>query len=285
MRYELKTIVILICLSTESLSSQNPSGQVLPIASSMDNIEQIIKEQYTNARNRLVLLDYDGTLVNYVSVPHMASLPANIYDILFSLIDVPKTRTFIITGRGHEDIDRLLTSIPIDIIAEHGAMIKEGGVWKNQPIDNISWKAPIIKILDRFTLLCPGSYIEEKNYSVAWHYRSAEINTGLRFSRELITLLSSVSLTFNIRILDGKKVVEVLSNDTGKGSAVKRLIEQQSYDFIVSIGDDATDEEMFEFLLHYSYAATIKVGTGSTFAKFKFNSIDEVIKLLKLLLV
>jgi trehalose 6-phosphate synthase/phosphatase len=250
-----------------------------------NNIEQIIKEKYNNARNRLVLLDYDGTLVNYVSAPETARLPEYIFDILYSLIDVPKTRTFIITGRGHEDIDRLLKHIPISIIAEHGAMIKEDGVWKNQLIDNFSWKAPIIKILDRFTELCQGSYIEEKGFSVAWHYRSSESDPGYRFSRELITILRNLSQSYNIRILDGNKVVEILTNDTGKGSAVQRLIEQKSYDFVLSIGDDATDEEMFEFLLQYSYAVTVKVGEGSTYAKFTFKNINEVILLLKLLLV
>jgi trehalose 6-phosphate synthase/phosphatase len=250
-----------------------------------DNIEQIIKEKYTNAKNRLVLLDYDGTLVNYVSAPETARLPEYILDILFSLIDVPKTRTFIITGRGHDDIDRLLKHIPINIIAEHGAMIREGGAWKNQFIDNFSWKEPIIKILEQFSELCPGSFIEEKGFSVAWHYRNSESDPGFRFSRDLITILRNLTQSYNIRILDGKKVVEILTNDTGKGSAVQRLIEQNKYDFVLSIGDDATDEEMFEFLLHYSYAVTIKVGEGSTYAKFKFNNINEVILLLKLLLV
>ena len=265
---------------------RKPSDQGFQIAFSMNNnIEQLIKEKYINARNRLVLLDYDGTLVNYVSVPDTANLPENIYDILYSLLDVPKTKTFIITGRGHEDIDRLLKHIPINIIAEHGAMIKEGGVWRNQLVDNFSWKTPIIKILDRFTGLCPGSYIEEKGFSVAWHYRSSESETGSKLSRELITRLRSISQSYNIRILDGKKVVEVLTNETGKGSAVKRLIDGKSYDFVLSIGDDATDEEMFEFLLHHKYAVTIKVGEGATFAKFKFNNINEVILLLKLLLV
>jgi trehalose 6-phosphate synthase/phosphatase len=251
----------------------------------MTNIEQIIKEKYINAKNRLVLLDYDGTLVNYVSAPENAKLPEYIFDILYSLIDVPKTRTFIITGRGHEDIDMLLKHIPINIIAEHGAMIREGGVWRNQIFDNFSWKEPVIKILDRFTELCPGSYIEEKSFSVAWHYRSSESGQGYSFSRELITMLKNISQSNDTRILDGNKVVEIITNDTGKGNAVQRLIEQKKYDFVLSIGDDATDEEMFEFLLQYSYAVTVKVGEGSTFAKFKFNNINEVILLLKLLLV
>jgi trehalose 6-phosphate synthase/phosphatase len=249
-----------------------------------NKIENVIREKYTNAKNRLVLLDYDGTLVNYAPIPQTASLPPHIFDILYNLNDVPRTKIFIITGRAHEDIDRMLKNMPVDIIAEHGAMIKERGLWRNELIDNYSWKEPIIRILDGFSEKCPGSYIEEKTFSVSWHYRSSDADLGLKSSRELIKLLKEVEQTYNIRVLDGKKIVEVLTNDSGKGSAVKRLIEQKSYDFVLSIGDDATDEEMFEYLLHVTYAITIKVGEGSTYAKFKFNSINEVIILLNLLL-
>ena len=66
-----------------------------------------------------------------------------------------------------------------------------------------------------------------------------------------------------------------------KGIAVKKLFEQNNYDFILSIGDDATDEEMFEFFLHNPNAFTIKVGNGDTFAKYKLAGINDVVSLLK----
>ena len=75
--------------------------------------------------------------------------------------------------------------------------------------------------------------------------------------------------------------MEILTNGNGKGYAVKKLIEQNRYDFVLSIGDDTTDEEMFEFLLHKSDAYTIKVGEGSTSAKSKLNTINDVASLLK----
>ena len=72
-----------------------------------------------------------------------------------------------------------------------------------------------------------------------------------------------------------------MTKEIGKGKAVKKLFEQNNYDFILSIGDDATDEEMFEFFLHNSNAFTIKVGNGDTFAKYKLTSINDVVLLLK----
>ena len=82
---------------------------------------------------------------------------------------------------------------------------------------------------------------------LAWHYRNAESRSGYIHSRELISILEKIIALHNLKILDGNKVVEIMTNEVGKGTAVKRLFEQNNYDFILSIGDDATDEEMFEY--------------------------------------
>jgi trehalose 6-phosphate synthase/phosphatase len=252
----------------------------------MDNAQKAeLIEKYKKATNKLVLLDYDGTLVNYELIPDNARLSEHLFDILIKLIDKPQTKVFIISGRGHNDIDRLLDHLPIDIIAEHGAMIKESGVWKNQIIDNNLWKKTIIPVLNRITSACPESFVEEKNFSLTWHYRSADTQRGYAYSRELIHILEKIVHSYNLKILDGNKVVEVLTNKIGKGKAVKELLEQDNYDFILSIGDDATDEEMFEFLLHNANAFTIKVGIGDTYAKNKLASIDDVVLLLKQLAI
>jgi trehalose 6-phosphate synthase/phosphatase len=238
-------------------------------------------DKYRKATNKLVLLDYDGTLVNYELIPDDARLPLHLVDILIRLIEKPKTTVFIISGRGYKDVDKLLGHFPFKIIAEHGAMIREDGQWKNQIIENCFWKKTIIPILNQMTAKCPNSFVEEKKFSLTWHYRNAEPELGYTCSRELIYLLKKVIHSLNLKILDGNKVVEILTNETGKGKAVKNLFEQNSFDFVLSIGDDATDEEMFEFFLNHSNAFTIKVGEGVTYARYKFNTISDVASLLK----
>jgi trehalose 6-phosphate synthase/phosphatase len=241
---------------------------------------EIIKK-YSSAKNRLVLLDYDGTLVDYTTLPETAELPENLSEILARLIDDPLTNIFIITGRGHKDIDKLLINLPVNVIAEHGAFMKNDGVWTNMVNNLLLWKEEVIPVFDKITAVCPNSYTEEKDYSLTWHYRNADQDLGYTCSRELIQLLKNKIHYFDLKILDGNKVVEVLSNGTGKGLAVKKLFEQGSFDFVLSIGDDVTDEEMFEFFLHYSDAFTIKVGAGATSARYKFKSISDVAALLK----
>lgn len=238
-------------------------------------------EKYKNATNKLVLLDYDGTLVGYSPIPEKAIPSEKLLDILMKLIDKPQTKVIIISGRGHQDIDKLLGHLPINIIAEHGAMIKANRVWEKQIIDNGSWKNKILPILNRFTLSCPNSFIEEKYFSLTWHYRNAESESGNTHSRALIYILEATIHSYNLKILDGNKVVEIMTKEIGKGMAVKKIVEQNNYDYILAIGDDKTDEEMFEFLLHNSNAATVKVGSGNTFAKYKLDNVNNVISLLE----
>jgi len=244
-------------------------------------IKAELVEKYQKSTNKLVLLDYDGTLVNYAPIPDKARPSEHLIDILIKLVYKPQTRIFIISGRGHQDIDKLLGHLPINIIAEHGAVIKENGVWEDQIIDNGLWKNTVIPILNQISLTCPNSFIEEKHFSLAWHYRNSEQQSGYDHSRELISILEHIIHSFNLKILDGNKAVEIISKEIGKGKAVKKLLEQNNYDYILSIGDDVTDEEMFEFLLHNTDAYTVKVGNGSTFAKYKLHRVNDIVIFLK----
>ena len=239
-------------------------------------------EKFRKANYKLILLDYDGTLVDFFPFPEKAKPSEKLLDILNKLITKPKTNVVIITGRAHKDIDNFLGHLPINIIAEHGGMLKINRIWKKQAKNNNLWKDKVLPIFNQITLACPNSFIEEKQFSLAWHYRNAE--SGYAYSRKLIGLLENFISKKTLKILDGNKVVEILSNDLGKGKTVENLLKQNKYDFILSIGDDKTDEEMFEFLLDNPTAVTIKVGKGNTLAKFKLDNVDNVNTLLKQLL-
>lgn len=252
----------------------------------MNKIEQAkLIEKYRNASKKLVLLDYDGTLVKHELIPDNARPSEHLYDILIKLSEEPQTKLFIITGRSHQNIEKLLNYIPLNFIAEHGAMYKENGNWKSQINDECIWKKTAIPILTKFVMRCPNSFIEEKTFSLTWHYRNVESESGYKCSRELIRMLEEIIGLFYLKILDGNKVVEIMNKEIGKGNAVKHLLEKNRYDFILSIGNDVTDEEMFELLFHNSNAFTIKVGNGDTFARYKLDGINDVVSLLKLISV
>ncbi len=243
-------------------------------------MEEGIIEKFKVASKKLLLLDYDGTLVNFASKPENAIADKKLLETLSAIVNLPELRLIIITGRAHQDIDKLLGQLPVDIIAEHGAMFKINGRWSRLIADNVLWKEALLPLLNSITLLCPHSFVEEKQFSLTWHYRNANAEEGYSFSRALIQLLENITVPYNLKILDGNKVVEILSKEVGKGAAVKLVIEQDNYDFILAIGDDTTDEEMFGELAGNVNAATIKVGMGDTLAKYKIKNVEEAVSFL-----
>lgn len=246
-------------------------------------MDSVLTEKYKTAANKLILLDYDGTLVDFEPMPDKAKPSTHLLDTLREISNQPQTEVIIISGRRHFDIDSFLGDLPLNIIAEHGAMIKENGKWKKLIVDYGLWKHSVLPILNRFALTCPNSFVEEKEYSLTWHYRNSQPESGNEKSRELIHALKDSARSHNLRIIDGNKIVEVMNNDIDKGKAVKKVLKQKKYDYVLSIGDDQTDEDMFYVLSNYSNTYTIKVGVGETFAKYRVKSVSDVLNLLGLL--
>ncbi|SMO57859.1 trehalose-phosphatase [Solitalea koreensis] len=241
-------------------------------------IEQL--QHYKNASKRLVLLDYDGTLVNLSSLPSQANPTQQTIKVLKQLTEKVQTKTIVITGRSHIDIEHFIGHLPIDIIAEHGAMAKDHTGWKKRINDSL-WKSEVAPVMDSITAICPKSFVEQKSFSLAWHYRNADEETGYLYSRKLIDKLEGIVQLNNLKIIDGNKVVEIISKETSKGIATKDLVEQGNYDWIICIGDDKTDEDMFECLLSHKNALTIKVGEGNILAKYRMKSVEEVLLFLE----
>ncbi len=240
-----------------------------------------LKNNFDRAKKRLILLDYDGTLVEFVPRPEKAFPTEKVMDLLRRLNNKPDTRLVVISGRGHLDLERFIGHLPIEIIAEHGAMIKLKGNWKNLYVNSDSWKKVVLPVLNRFTVASPDSFVEEKQFSLVWHYRNVANEVGYLQSRELIRILENTISSLGLKLIDGDKVVEIISNKIGKGIAIKNLISENKFDYIISIGDDKTDEEMFQELSTNKKAETIKVGNGPTLAKHSLENVNEVILFLE----
>ncbi len=80
-------------------------------------------------------------------------------------------------------------------------------------------------------------------------------------------------------LLEGSKVIEIKNIGINKGQAIRHWIPEKKWDFILAIGDDWTDEDVFTALPKSAYS--IKVGLGPSQAKFNLNSVTDVRLLLK----
>jgi trehalose 6-phosphate synthase/phosphatase len=166
----------------------------------------------------------------------------------------------------------------VNLIAEHGASIKKHDQWTHENLDQ-SWKSVIKPTLDLFVLRCPGSFVEEKNHTLAWHYRNVDDELGFIRSRELLDNLFHLIRNGQLQVIDGNKVIEIRVTGVDKGAAAKRLVDEEPAEFVLAIGDDKTDEDMFRALA--DKAVTIKVGAGHSSAKFSVANHQEVLRLLQ----
>jgi trehalose 6-phosphate synthase/phosphatase len=228
--------------------------------------KKILKDFSTSERRKL-FLDYDGTLTSLKERPEYAKPDKELLAILNDLSKDPNTRLIIITGRDKNNMEQWFGETKnIDIIAEHGLWIKKSGdAWKLAAYVSDEWKEKIKPLMELFVNRTPGSFIEEKDYSLAWHYRMADPDLAETRSRELVDLLQYLTSNLKLNVLEGKKVVEVKSAEINKGSAILDWINEED-DFILAAGDDWTDEDMFRVMPKRSY--TIKMGYSASLAKY-----------------
>src|SRR5690606_1293807 len=226
---------------------------------SPQNIQKI-SEKFQAADGKIFLLDYDGTLSPYYNNPENAVPSEEIYSILKQLIQ-NEVEIVIISGRDRRFLDKHFGHLAVKLVAEHGVWIKKNAKWKmSQNLQN-DWMESIRPIMENFVDRTPGSFLEEKEYSLVWHYRKVAPGLSEMRSNELANVLRGLLANSNIAVMQGNKVLEVKSGSINKGNAAHSFL-TKPYDFIFAIGDDWTDEYMFRQIP--AHAITVKVGPSET---------------------
>jgi trehalose 6-phosphate synthase/phosphatase len=191
-----------------------------------------------------------------------------------------RNQLVIISGRKYETLEQWFGHLDIDLIAEHGAWQKiNGQYWATIPGLSDNWKTKVRSMLEAYSDRTPGSFIEEKRFSLAWHFRKVEKGLGELRANELESNLRYLTREMGLQVLAGNKVLEIKSSDINKGKAAFSYILDKDFDFIMALGDDHTDEDTFQQLPQR--AITIKVGSSVSAANYYINSIEEVRSFLK----
>ena len=249
----------------------------------MDKLTQgKLLEDFKKSKRRILFLDYDGTLTSFTSDPKEAGPDDELHDILGTLSKQKNTDVVVISGRDKNTLENWLGNHGLEFVAEHGVWIKtKDQKWKTSDNLDNSWKDDIRPVLDIYVNKTPGSFIEEKDYSLVWHYRKVETGLGDLRSREIISHLKYLAVNMNLQVLEGNMVVEIKNLEVNKGKAATRFIAEIKPDFVLAVGDDATDEDTFKVMPDDAY--TIKVGDNRSAAKFSMNDPSSVRTLLKAL--
>jgi trehalose 6-phosphate synthase/phosphatase len=236
--------------------------------------------RYRASRRRLFFLDYDGTLTPIVRHPGLAGLDPTRRELLYLLAAESKNTVVVASGRERRTLEEWLGDLPIGLVAEHGAWLKLANqAWRRaKPLAN-DWKRELLPILETYADRLPGALVEEKEDSVAWHYRMADPEQACLCAPELIDHLLNLTGKTDLQVIQGDKVVEIRHAGVNKGGAVLSWIGERDYDFILGIGDDTTDEDFFRALP--ASAFSIRVGMSATHAQYNIRNSNEVINLLR----
>lgn len=266
--------------------------QLLSIRENRDNVnsEQIdekiisnIKTAYHDSTKRLIILDYDGTLSPFRKKPEDAFPDTAILNVLKDLVADSRNNVVISSGRDHQTLENWFGKLKISMAAEHGAYYKNATGWQNNIPEKKPWNDEITEILTVFVEKTPRSMIEEKETTLVWHYRNVDAWLASLREQQLINALIEPCTRMGLQIMRGNKIVEIKSPIHTKGSEAKRLMQQDNYDFILAIGDDTTDEDMFRALPETAY--TIKIGKLSQVARYNLSSQSKTLPFLRKLMM
>ena len=241
---------------------------------------QEMREAYARADERLFMLDYDGTLMGFNPDPQAVRPDEELKSLLTALRDAPGNTLIVNSGRDHNTLQEWLGYLDVDMAAEHGVWRRRKGKWSQAPGMTNQWKADVMEVLDAMVERTPGSFVEEKEYSLAWHYRKADKDLGAKRVREFREVLSYLTANLDLQVLEGHKVVEIKNAGVNKGKAAATWVKDK-YDFVLTAGDDHTDEDTFKAMPVGAY--TIKVGEGKTAARYQVPDVAAVRKLLSAL--
>ena len=239
---------------------------------------------FSAAHSRLLMLDYDGTLVGYAKRPQDAVPPSDLITLLESITRLPATTVALVSGRSSADIEAWFGNVRgLWLAAEHGAVVRPSGqtTWENSSAgDPPEWKEKVAAFLDHYVNRTPGSFVEEKEFSLVWHYRMADPEFGEWLAKELVYGLEQMLSDKNLGVMKGQKTVEVKLSTANKGEVMNLLThDRPEPDFVFAAGDDTTDEDLFARMPDDAW--TIHVGDNHSRARYRLPGPEQMCRLLQ----
>ncbi len=248
-----------------------------------DGAKRDLARDFHQSKRRLIFLDYDGTLVPFQGVPDKAEPGNELLVLLEKLAADHRNEVVLLSGRNRLSLEKWFGQLGINLVAEHGAWVKERDrEWRSPEWLTSDWKKELYPILELWVDRTPGSFVEEKDFSLVWHYRAVDPKLSNVRAREVGNELSRLTANFNLQVLEGSKVIEIKNAGINKGTVALGWISKGKWDFILAVGDDVTDEDMFRILP--DTACSIKVGPGASMAKYNLSRSADVRDLLERLI-
>jgi trehalose 6-phosphate synthase/phosphatase len=219
--------------------------------------------------------------VQIADSPEEAGPDDELVELLTELGAVEGNRVVIISGRSRDTLEQWFGDLPLGLVAEHGAWSKHaGGEWQKIDAIGVEWKEDFAPILQLFADRTPGSLVQEKDFSLVWHYRRADPELASLRAAELKEAVLGLTTHSDLGVLEGKGIIEIRPARVNKGAAAAAWLEDCP-GFVMGTGDDQTDEDLFAVLPQDAYS--LKVGYEPSLAQYAVDDAREVRQVLQTL--
>ncbi|XP_008800107.2 alpha,alpha-trehalose-phosphate synthase [UDP-forming] 5 [Phoenix dactylifera] len=260
------------------------------------SVEHIVSA-YKRTKNRAILLDYDGTIMPQTSINKTPTSEA--IAILNSLCNDPRNIVFLVSGRDKETLSNWFSSCDkLELAAEHGYFLRQNhdAEWETCVlVADFDWKQIAEPVMKLYTETTDGSAIEAKESALVWHYQYADPDFGSCQAKELLDHLESVLSNEPVSVKSGQHIVEVKPQGVNKGLVAERLLSTMCQkgmlpDFVLCIGDDRSDEDMFEVITGAVAGPSLSpvaevfactVGQKPSKAKYYLEDTVEIVRMLQ----
>ncbi|KAI9381238.1 hypothetical protein POPTR_015G074000v4 [Populus trichocarpa] len=254
---------------------------------------------YKRTSKRAIFLDYDGTMVPHTS---LAKTPTpEVISVLNNLCADPMNSVFIVSGRGKKSLsDWFVQCENLGIAAEHGYFFRWSGMsdWETSSLAvDFDWKNIAEPVMKLYTEATDGSYIEVKESALVWHHQDADPDFGSCQAKELLDHLENVLANDPVAVKRGQNIVEVKPQGVTKGFVAEKVLSKMIASgkppgFVLCIGDDRSDEDMFESISKTPYSSSLPsapaifactVGQKPSKARYYLDDTVDVLALLQCL--
>ncbi|MBP2167095.1 trehalose 6-phosphate phosphatase [Erwinia toletana] len=217
--------------------------------------------------------DVDGTLAAIKPRPDEVSIPEQVVHTLQSISTLSHGALALVSGRPVEQLDQLAAPLRVPVAGVHGAERRDASGETHRTVLPEEVVNALGATLSSSMANWPGTQLETKGMAFALHYRQ-----GMQYEAQILQLAESMVEHFPMLALQpGKCVVELKPAGIDKGAAIRTFMQEAPFAgrIPVFIGDDLTDEAGF-LVVNAMNGLSVKVGEGSSHARYRLKGVDEV---------